>query len=300
MPTTSKNLLIGLPASGKTTFIAALGYIVGSDEVPESLELRRLKDDTRYLSSISDNWAEFKSVDRTSTSIQEIISLQLAEPGQEEIIEVFFPDIGGEKFQEQLTDRQWESSYAELVEEASGILLMVSSTKVIDPQTIFQANASMADMDTDETDEDETAYFEKQEEKEWDGSKAPTAVELVELLQFILDAQTRNAPLRVSVVISAWDTQEKMSDVVRCPPSQWLRQRLSLLDQFLRANSQAIEFKVFGISAQGGDYNQPREVEQMQNQSRPAHRVRVYEGDAAQPSHDITRPIRWLMGNVSP
>lgn len=297
MTNTNKNILIGLPASGKTTFIAALGYVVNSGEVPESLELRHMEDDIRHLSSIGDSWAAFEPVARTNTGSQKMISFQLAERAQEEVTEVFLPDMSGEKFRDQLVERQWESEYADMVEQASGVLLMVSSRDVSEPQTIIQANAIVMKMEEEEEGEEEGDYFTKP--TKWDESKAPTAVQLVELLQFILDARSRRPPLRVSVIVSAWDTQENMDKAVACTPTEWLSKRLSLLDQFLRANSQEIEFKVFGISAQGGDYDQPQDMERMENQSRPAQRVRVYEEADSQPSHDITQPIRWLMG-VSP
>jgi stage III sporulation protein SpoIIIAA len=53
----SNQLIIGLPETGKTTFLAALWHVVTSEEVNESLRLERLHGDSKYLNEISAKWA---------------------------------------------------------------------------------------------------------------------------------------------------------------------------------------------------------------------------------------------------
>ena len=276
--------------------MAALGHVLSNNEVPEALQLHRLDADTRYLDSISDSWVQFEPVERTATGVKETISLELVESGQDRVTKLSLPDMGGEKFRQQLSDRQWDADYGVLAKDATGILLMVDCKEINDSKTINQVEATMVSLDSDdgESDDEEDVSGDY---IPWDVSKMPTAVQLVELLQFILDAQNRQELLRVSVVISAWDIVEKMNENFRYAPSPWLERRLPLLAQFLRANGEDIEAKIFGISAQGGSYEE--DLEKLQNVARSAARVRVYEGDETEATNDITRPIRWLMGGPS-
>lgn len=294
MSSISKNLLVGLPESGKTTFIAALGYVVGTREVPEALELRELSDDTQYLSTISDEWSEFKPMTRTQTSFSTMISMKLAEPGSDIVTELSLPDVSGEKFQQQWRDRQWDDAYAQLVEEATGLLLLVHCDKVVEPKTIREAHIAVNRLKVVEDEEDDGE--EEEEYVPWEAAKAPTGVQLVDLLQFVMDARPNHSPLRLGVIVSAWDIIEKMPPGMGCDtPEAWLKKRIPLLEQFLRANQDDFEWKVFGVSAQGVNLADSDDVKRSQRESRPARRVIVHDGKER--THDITQPIRWMMNN---
>ena len=78
-----KQLVIGLPSSGKTTFIAALWHTVTNDEVPGALKLEKLHGDSKHLNAIKSAWIKCCPVDRTISS-DEIVSMRLTHPDNNE------------------------------------------------------------------------------------------------------------------------------------------------------------------------------------------------------------------------
>ena len=60
-----KQLLIGLPETGKTTFLAALWQVVESDEVPGALRLEKLHGDREHLNKIRADWLCCSPMGRT-------------------------------------------------------------------------------------------------------------------------------------------------------------------------------------------------------------------------------------------
>jgi hypothetical protein len=117
---------------------------------------------------------------------------------------------------------------------------------------------------------------------------AATQVQLVELLQFIRTHSTEQA-YRVAVNISAWDIVMGLDTTA---PEAWLEKRLPLLHQYLVAHSDKVPFRVYGISAQGGDLKQ---AEELRAKIKTADRIIVVRGKKQ--SHDITDPVRWVMGS---
>ena len=61
-----KQLVVGLPRTGKTSFIAALGHVVESGEVPNSLQLVDLGNVRDRVNAISKEWLGYREVDRTN------------------------------------------------------------------------------------------------------------------------------------------------------------------------------------------------------------------------------------------
>jgi hypothetical protein len=103
---------------------------------------------------------------------------------------------------------------------------------------------------------------------------------------------------RVAIILSAWD---KVAEEGRTP-AQFLKERLPLLEQYLCSNADAWEWKVYGVSAQGADYekeNQPlsstqqAKLQELRELDEPSERIKViFEGSE---SSDLTEPIAWLM-----
>jgi hypothetical protein len=110
----------------------------------------------------------------------------------------------------------------------------------------------------------------------------------------------RESPLKIAVIISAWDLVEKapslgkfMATEIPKDPQRFLSRHWPLLDQFLQSQSSIFHFRVFGVSARGGG-NAPDEIERMTNLDRPRDRILVVDG--MHRSNDLTRPVRWLLG----
>ncbi len=76
----------------------------------------------------------------------------------------------------------------------------------------------------------------------------PVDVRAVDLLQELVEERSTRLPL--AVIVSAWDRT-----VGAATPTNWLAKQLPLLEQFLACNSGQLPHAVFGVSAQGADFD---------------------------------------------
>jgi len=295
-------LVIGLPETGKTTFLAALWHVAGSEEVPASLRLRRLSDDSRYLNSIKNDWHLCQPSTRSIMVSERSGKLWLHDPGREDIGEVVFPDLAGEEFRDQWKIRQWSTDYHNLAQTARQLLLFVHPEKVVEPLTVAEVQQLAAtafngvlghgdrlELSAQEIlDDGESALASSA--NEWDPEHAPTQVQLVGLLQFLEPFLVSKQPIRIAVIISAWDQVPKVDGLPT--PQAWIEARLPYLDQYLRSNCELFTVRVYGVSAQGGSFKgDTSQLAAVQ----PASRRIIIEGPNCSPN-DITEPIRWALG----
>jgi GTPase SAR1 family protein len=287
-----KQLIIGLPEAGKTTFLAALWHVVVSKEVPGSLRLLKLEGDRKHLNKIRRAWLEFRKVGRTVPGTEQLVSMKLGLPDGGESTELVFPDMSGESFRQQWVNRKWTKEYDELVRESNGILLFVHSRKVVGPDRIDPDVEEAVSALGDEADmEDEAAAVDDEDLlPEWDPKKSPTGVQLVELIQFIEQQPHLGNIRRVAVIVSAWDMAMKSYK----SPEEWLSKRLPLLDQYLKANYERFPSRIYGISAQGAPLD--GDLTRLKQYEHQSERI-IIVGEECAP-HDITAPVKWVMGGV--
>jgi hypothetical protein len=278
-----KHVMIGLPDTGKTTFLAAFWHVIkNAESVPGALQLAGIKGDRTYLNKIEQQWMACLPLERTKIAWQ-AVTIQVREPVSGEAVELSIPDISGELYEVfQWGKRECPRSYAALAATAAGAIFFVHphATKETDP--ITEVDRALAGL----TDDCHAASRETSQTKAepWDPKRVPTQIKLVELLQFFLSHTS--APVRLAVVVSAWDcvTERGMT------PDRWLETRIPLVHQFLAANDDRFTHCVYGVSAQGGPLEK---AEQLREESKAVRRIRVVgvEGE----SNDITAPVRWLM-----
>src|SRR5271165_6669586 len=72
--------IIGLPGTGKTTFLAALWHLIDAGEVSTRLVLDKLIGDHSYLNSIVEAWRRCEEVPRTSMAAEASVAVHLHEP----------------------------------------------------------------------------------------------------------------------------------------------------------------------------------------------------------------------------
>lgn len=283
-PQRMQQLMVGLPQTGKTTFLAALWHVIRSDELPDTLKLASvLHGDREYLNRIADQWASCQQLERTPASGQEV-SILVREPLDGEVTELSIPDLSGETFSRQWEDRECSVDFRGKVAEARGILLFLHPESTRETATIDAGNEALAGWaENDAQDEDD---LNEPSERPWEPSAAPTQVKMVELLQYLLDLAP--GQLSIALIISAWD--RITHDIT---PSEWLAARLPLLHQFLVGNASQFRVRVFGVSAQGGPLREPGPLLERVVASQ---RIQVIT-DVGR-GHDITEPVRWLMSNV--
>jgi len=276
--------MVGLPETGKTTYLAALWHVVETADVDGALCLRKLHGDRRYLDAIRDNWLSFKETERTKTADEQMVSMVLKGP-EERDVELFLPDIAGESFDGHWTDRRWEKEFDDLVQEVGGALLFVHPRTIVDPHRIETADSILEELQIEEPVTEEPV---KNTIKPFDSKEVPTQVKLVELLQFIETRKKNMMSFNISIIVSAWDLVE---DQEKCP-ERWLANRLPLLSQYLKSNDETFLYRVFGVSAQGGDLKE--DIDKLTETMRPSDRIKVRMKD--QPTcNNITLPIKNLM-----
>lgn len=275
------SLMVGLPEAGKTTFLAALWHVVDTREVPGSLVLDKLHSDREYVQRLRDSWVKFKPVDRTRAGSISPVSMLLKEPNGSDSQEVVFPDVSGEAFTAQLTDRSMRRDIVNLVQSAQGVLIFIRPRSIRPGTRIDEVDKILGKAEI------ESENLEKPVETPWDSSLVPTQVQLVELLQFI-DVTGSETNYRVGVVVSAWDQVLPSKKT----PTAWLSSELPLLAQYLEANVVRHPYKIFGVSAQGGSLE--KDLVALAKHHKQSERIIVDCGDG-KATNDITLPIRWLL-----
>lgn len=305
-------LLAGLPATGKTTYLA-LAYTAIVLDPEGELQLGSFKGDREYLNRISDALAECKVAEHTEVDEQGELELPLLIGANERFIRI--PDVSGETWEEALDTRTWREPFDVRVSTCGGLMLFIHGTLVETGVTILDADAAEAallegvkatddstrgDTSTEAaTNEDEPGV--RSEKPPFGGDAADandiepsvhkrsrvraTQVDSVDLLQIVAQ-RNRTRALRLSVVISAWEGVEGVT------PEKWVEQTLPLLSQYLQ-NSRIWETRVWGVSGQGGDFTDENVKEELLKKS-VVERAIIEAGDGSQAT--VHSPLLWVLG----
>jgi hypothetical protein len=198
-----------------------------------------------------------------------------------------FPDVSGESFKQQWTSRQLTASYEKCLKTANGGILFIHPNSITLPLRIAEVD-NLAALIDDEVAAETALPPAAPPSTPWDIEKAPTQVQLVELLQFLKGQPHFRPPFRLAIAISAWD----LVSASKITPENWVKEQLPLLSQFLASNRGTFEVGFYGISAQGGKY-EGAEAIALQSKN-PTKRIEVV-GSGITNKHDITEPLLWLM-----
>ena len=270
-------LLCGLPASGKTTFLAALWYLLSQKEILAALTLGALPQNRVYLNELSRKWSRFIPFERTPDEVQEI-SMQLKDGPVD--IDLHVPDMSGETWEAVWSTRLCAEHAAKWAQAARGIMLFLHAEKIDHPLDIMNYKAMVEAAGQTQEGADLTA---------WSPDNAPTQVVLVDILQALSMPPLGSYGRRLAVIISAWDKAQDMG----MTPDKYLRIHFPLFHQFLHCSGNFSKVKVFGVSAQGGDLESTEDAKRLEAEDVPSKRIRVVEDDLTH--HDLTVPIQWLM-----
>ena len=279
-------VIIGLPASGKTTYLAALWHLIIDRDVETSLRFGNLRTgDSVHLNAIARRWREAMVQERTAVAGNRLVSMNLIDTANQ-AVRVTFPDVPGEAYRQMWEGRDCEPAIAKIL-RFGDVLLFVHADTIRAPIWI-----------ADEVALSKAAGLErpKGQTRAWDPRVSPTQVQLVDLLQLLRIAPLDVGPRRVAVVLSAWD---KVGDE-GLTPTDYLESRLPLLNQYFRRGADGWKWRVYGLSAQGGEYDKVEdnaervpEAEELRKLDRPSTRIQLV-GPVAE-THDLTEPLAWLM-----
>jgi len=305
-------LIVGMPESGKSTYIAALRHILVAKEVETELELTVLAGDEKHLNKLEDEWLSCKAMQRTKTSSEAWVELNVRDRFTAAEGVMVIPDLRGENFEMPAAAGECPRDLHQALVTCDGILLFTNVNQE-DDMLLIDDFGDMLDDESEEEDTNErsgdgavaeaaSARLEHEphglensgaapgagEEAKFRPQDMPEEVKIVEFLQVAnrrpLDPKRR----KLALIVSAWDLVEEEEGIT---PETWFAQKRPMLSQFFSHNAHLWELRVYGASAQGGKLPERKaEFEKMLIQS---ERVRIVGHGAA--LHDLSAPLRWLM-----
>lgn len=283
-----KIVIAGFEQVGKTTFLAALWHVLTTKgEVPEALILAEPPKEAEHLNALRDGWQSCEKVPRTFLPTEKSLTLNLARADKTKIGTVVLPDLAGESFSAQWSQRQAPGAIGELLRQSRGILLLVHSTELHRPERLRDITSVAAVLPGGSAPAQEPPATAQAPEP-WKPEHTGTDVQLVDLLQCMRVLAGEHAePIRLALVASAWDL------VHGTDLEDWLRHQFPLLNQYLAANPDLFSTRLYGISAQGGDY--AKGTEGLLERLKPSQRIQVVGQECA--PHDVTAPLAWLLAD---
>lgn len=278
-------VVMGLPGSGKTTFLAALWHLIVGREIDVKLNFVTLRaGNAAHLNEIARLWQQARVQERTSVAGDKVVSIAFR-VGDEDACTLTFPDMRGEAFRDMWEARECDVDTLQLLKSA-GVLFFVHADKINSPGWVVDEAQQCRELGLP---------YEPGEKVPWKPRLAPTQVQIVDLLQALQMPPLDVGPRRLAIILSAWD---KVA-VERLSPDKYLARKLPLLAQYLAHGvTPGWQVRIYGVSAQGGDYDDDNsksdEAESLRAEDVPSKRIQVVLGDAQ--SHDLTNPLHWLLG----
>lgn len=262
-------LLIGFPASGKSTFLAALTSLLNSYANEMKLQKRECKSLEGFhkgLQEQAQKWSGFEEVARTFKDVKECVGLDLKDDeGNDYHIEI--PDVSGELYDDMINKRFVDRSMQEKIREASVILFFINLANSSDDGrllTEFPKKLQRAMEKSGEIIEigeyDEMMFQSK-------------VIELLQLIRYIKQRQ-----FRVKILLSAWDILLDEAETVKSKtPMQVMQEEFPMIYQFVHNNNDWLMSEIWGVSAQGCDLNDHEKVEKLSRLEDEINRIIVID-----------------------
>jgi len=269
--------MVGMPGSGKTTYLAMLSNMLvdGDKDVKLSKKVEDMPEGYEYFSKYGKQLLECKELDRTQSLVYNNLRIALCDAlGNEYLLDV--PDISGEVFRDLVKDRRITREIVNRIGESDCLLFFINYINMSWERRIplQKENSDKKNIDVKKK---ETADLNLTDKREANQS------EVVELLQILLDLKLNRPYIRF--VLSAWDKveAEKGKEVL---PSKFVEETFPLLYQFVETNSKYFKAEYWGgVSAQGGDFQNPEDVKRIEEEEYNA--IKVIEPIGKQ-SSDLT------------
>lgn len=281
---------LGFPSTGKSTYLGALWQLV-QDPCERTVEERDLTGDRSYLQLLGDRVARCEEIGRTEASSVEGMELTLGfEYGD---ITVRIPDLGGEMLRHLVEDRTWPTPLLDTIAASDAMLLFIHPGNLTLPVPITMVDEVLSEHPSSPA--IESAKLAKGQGANLDTGLDPpkfqagsacTAAKCIDALENILAFKRTSWPIRLGIVISAWDTVEGSPT-----PKSWLNRNLPALDGFATANTDMIDWTLYGVSAQGGKLPTQRD----KLLASGSVRKRVYARNASGGSVPVTDPLCWAL-----
>lgn len=278
-----KVFMIGMPSSGKTTYLASLCRLLlyGGQETGWKLDVKDVPEGFERVQILIKNINSYKAVKRTYGLELNNVALSLYNQNQE-WMQFVVPDSSGEIFRDLVYDRRIASNIMDQIVESDMLLFFINVNTMISEERIklgeksaikqlneeqgykvIQSAEDIAEEHAGDKENEQIKSKEQVKNKEEEQKKYNNQSALVELLQNIIYLVPHS--LNIRFVISAWDLVEKEFKQDKVTPKEYIKIKLPLLYQYLEFNSKLIDYEIWGVSAQGGDFDDEDDLKKLQS-----------------------------------
>jgi hypothetical protein len=266
--------LIGMPQTGKSTFLGALWALIQSP-LEESVSEAGFSGDRSYIQRLAEQVARGEEIDRTGVDTNEAMAVELSFESLGRA-DVLIPDTSGESLRVLVEQHLWHPRLRAACEQATAIALFVHPARLRAPQPIsLLAGFESGDAPGPAA---EPVAFDVHEH-------AATAAELIDVFENVTELCRERWPIRLVVIVSAWDRVDG-----EATPHEWLRTRLPAVLATIESNPDIAALEVFGVSAQGGPLDVREEL-----LARGEIVDRVYALDRGARPVSLVAPVRWAI-----
>lgn len=256
-------MMAGLPASGKTTFLALLSLALFNGRTSK-IKLAHYQDDRDFLNMIARRLERCEKAVHTEVGEDRQFALSLLIGERQEEATLRIPDLSGETWKDASLSRHWPETVDALASASSGLVLLVhtrgldGSAEIGLVDEVVERSGFLDDASATTTPPPETDVAEPAADSANMANaarhKPPPQVQVVDFLQLISE-QRGSRPAYVSIVFSAWDKVDPGT-----APSVFLERNMPLVAQYLSTNAEWLKFRCFGLSAQGGDFETAKDA----------------------------------------
>ena len=139
MTETQTVALLGLPQTGKSTYLGALWQII-QDLSQTSIFEEDVTGDRSYVDELGIRVSKAVEISRTEVDSRGRLAIKLRFEG-EGIVTVNVPDLSGESARQLIEDRVWRKTLVDAIESADSLILFVHPERIDAPVSITFANA---------------------------------------------------------------------------------------------------------------------------------------------------------------
>lgn len=260
-----KYLIAGLPASGKTTYVAALWTLIKNYNLDCAFSCVELPDDSSYLDEIASSWLQLEDIQRTARRDVDSLSFKISK-NESDVGELVVPDFMGEMFRDELSG----NPHPELqtwFRDCAGMMVLLRLERVEYFQEEFNSNCQINS---------------EIKEKTFGLESMSQLGQCLLLLQYLRE-NIGDKP--ISICISACD----LIDFEKRDIETWLQKKFPLLLNYIKSHFS--QYNLFGLCAQGGKYDNDTKGTLIKA-TRNHQRAYVYTNKK---QYDITLPLSSLM-----
>lgn len=289
---TQSVVLVGGPDAGKTNYLGRLWMAL--DAETGVIAKNGLPAQVEYLRGIVSSLNSGVFAQRTAPGVFKSTSIPVKWGGGASLGELVVPDCAGEQWERIHREREWNSNWEQAVASMAGCILFFRGTSDHNVGPLNWSN-----------DAEVMKCLQEVVATDGDLPRLPTQVVYVDWLQCLSagyrDIQCTEQPLRVSIVLSAWDLAPK--EAREADPDEYLSTHLPLLHDFLLGNPFLFCPKSFGVSITGGiltDEDTPFMKQYLKEDPSKTGYVVFANGKNVLRSKDLTLPLAWAFGCECP